>query len=146
MELILTYHINYELSTLKTAALMHDIHQLKITHQTVLNNANSVALLTKPFIDNYPYELSNSFCGDETYIRVKGKRHYLFFFFDTTKRIILSYQASPNRDTPSAISAVGDVNSKLKEVPEDLTFVVDGNPIYLCPTLFCPAWYQFPCA
>src|SRR5690625_775813 len=66
--LILTYHVNYGLSARKTAALMYDVHQLKITHQTILNYANSVALLTKPFIDHYPYELSNSFCGDETYI------------------------------------------------------------------------------
>src|SRR5690625_64258 len=129
--LILTYYVNYGLSARKTAALMYDIHQVKITHQTILNYANSVALLTKPFIDHYPYELSNSFCGDETYIRVKGKWHYLFIFFDAAKKIILSYHASPNRNTPSAIKAIGDVLTKLKEIPEDLMFVVDGNPIYI---------------
>src|SRR5690625_3787137 len=129
--LILTYYVNYGLSARKTAALMFDIHQVKITHQTILNYANSVALLTKPFIDHYPYELSNSFCGDETYIRVKGKWHYLFFFFDAVKKIILSYRASPKRDTPAAIKAMGDVITKLKEIPKDLTFVVDGNPIYI---------------
>ena len=129
--LILTYHVNYGLSARKTAALMYDVHQVKITHQTILNYANSVALLTKPFIDHYPYELSNEFCGDETYIRVQGKWHYLFFFFDAVKKIILSYHVSPNRDTPSAIKSLGDVITKLKEVPPDLRFVVDGNPIYL---------------
>ena len=129
--LILTYYVNYGLSARKTAALMYDIHQVRITHQTILNYANSVTLLTKPFIDHYPYELSDSFCGDETYIRVKGKWHYLFFFFDTVKKVILSYHASPNRDTPSAIKAIGDVLIKFKEIPKDLTFVVDGNPIYI---------------
>ena len=78
--LILTYHVNYGLSARKTAALMYDVHGVKISHQTILNYMNSVALITKPFVDHYPYELSNSFCGDETYIRVKGKWHYLFFF------------------------------------------------------------------
>src|SRR5690625_4648434 len=129
--LILTYHVNYGLSARKTAALMYDVHQVKITHQTILNYANSVALVTKPFIDHYPYDLSNSFCGDETYIRVKGKWHYLFFFFDAIKKVILSYHVSPNRDTPSAIKAIGDVLTKLKEIPKELTFVVDGNPIYI---------------
>src|SRR5699024_6888917 len=80
--LILTYHVNYGLSARKTAALMYDIHQVRITHQSSLNYANSVALLATPFIDHYPYELSNSFCGDEAYIRVKGKWHYLFLFFE----------------------------------------------------------------
>lgn len=129
--LILTYLVNYGLPARKTAALMFDVHQVKISHQTILNYANSVALLTKPFVDHYPYELSNSFCGDETYIRVQGKWHYLFFFFDTAKKIILSYHVSPNRDTPSAIKALGDVITKLKTIPEDLMFVVDGNPIYI---------------
>lgn len=129
--LILTYYVNYGLSARKTAALMYDVHSVKISHQTILNYANSVALMTKPFIDHYPYELSNSFCGDETYIRVKGRWHYLFFFFDAVKKIILSYPVSPNRDTPSAIKAIGDVLMKFKKIPEDLMFVVDGNPIYI---------------
>src|SRR5690625_58450 len=129
--LILTYHVNYSIPARKTAALMYDIHNVTISHQTILNYANSVALITKPFVDHYPYELSNSFCGDETYIRVKGKWHYLFFFFDAVKKIILSYPVSPNRDTPSAIKALGDVFKKFKEIPKDLMFVVDGNPIYI---------------
>lgn len=38
---------------------------------------------------------------------------------------------SPNRDTPSAIKAIDEVLLKFKEIPKELTFVVDGNPIYL---------------
>jgi len=129
--LILTYHVNYGLSARKTAALMYDVHQVKVSHQTILNYMNSVALVTKPFVDHYPYELSNSICGDETYIRVKGRWHYLFFFFDAVKKIILSYPVSPNRDTLSAIKALDSVFQKYKEIPEDLTVVVDGNPIYM---------------
>src|SRR5690606_6766958 len=34
--LILTYYVNYGLSARKTAALMYDVHQLKISHQTIL--------------------------------------------------------------------------------------------------------------
>lgn len=129
--LILTYHVNYGLSARKTAALMKDVHGLDISHQSILNYENSVALLLKPYVDRYPYELSDQFCGDETYIRVGGRWHYLFFFFDTVKKIILSYPVSPNRDTPTAILAIDEVLMKFKEIPEDLTFVVDGNPIYL---------------
>jgi len=43
--LILTYHVNYGISARKTAALMKDVHGLKVSHQTVLNYANSVACL-----------------------------------------------------------------------------------------------------
>jgi len=129
--LILTYHVNYGLSARKTAALMKDVHGVPISHQSILNYENSVALLLKPYVDHYPYELSDQFCGDETYIKVNGRWHYLFFFFDAVKKIILSYPVSPNRDTVSAIRAIDEALWKMKEIPEDLTFVVDGNPIYL---------------
>ncbi|MEB6551540.1 transposase, partial [Heyndrickxia sporothermodurans] len=33
--------------------------------------------------------------------------------------------------TASAIQAINDVLLKMEEIPENLTFVVDGNPIYL---------------
>ncbi|AZR74311.1 transposase [Anoxybacter fermentans] len=128
--LILTYYVNYGLSSRNTASLMEDIHGIKISHQTVLNYAESVACLIKPFVDHYPYQLSNSFCGDETYIKVDAKWQYIFFFFDAVKKIILSYRVSPNKDTLSAIKAIDDVLSKLKTIPDNLSFVVDGNPIY----------------
>ena len=129
--LILTYHISYGLSARKTAALMKDVHNVSISHQTILNYERAAALYLKPFVDHYPYELSDQFCGDETYIRVQGRWHYIFFFFDAVKKIILSYTVSPNRDTVSAIQAIDEVLVKLKTIPEKLTFVVDGNPIYL---------------
>lgn len=140
--LILTYHVNYGLSARRTAALMKDIHGVNISHQTILNYEQSVSHMVKPFVDNFPYDLSDQFCGDETYIRVNGRWHYLFFFFDAVKKVILSYPVSPNRDTATAIKAIDQVLLKLKEDKykdkdeneddsENLTFVVDGNPIYL---------------
>ncbi|KZE96561.1 hypothetical protein AVP43_01420 [Geobacillus stearothermophilus] len=51
--------------------------------------------------------------------------------FDAVKKIVLSYRVSPNRDTLSAIKAIDDVLRKLPSIPDDLSFVVDGNPIYL---------------
>ena len=129
--LILTYHVNYGLSARQTAALMKDVHGVSISHQSILNYENSVSVLLKPFVDYFPYELSDQFCGDETYIRVNGRWHYLFFFFDAVKKIILSYPISPNRDTQTAIKAIDEVLVKLRELPDNLNFVVDGNPIYL---------------
>ena len=129
--LILTYHVNYGMSSRKTAGVMKDVHGVSISHQTIINYANRVALIVKPFIDHFPYELSGSFCGDETYIRVKGRWHYLFFMLDAVKKIVLSYRVSPHRDTLSAIRAMDDILQKLPSIPEALSLVVDGNPIYL---------------
>ena len=57
-------------------------------------------------------------------------------FFDAVKKIILAYPVSRNRDTQAAILAIDEVLTKFKEVPEDLTIVVDGNPIYLLAQQF----------
>jgi len=129
--LILTYHINYGLPLRKTAALMFDVHGVKISHQSIANYCNAVAPRVKPFIDHFHYELSDSFCGDETYIKVGGRWHYIFFFFDAVKKVILSYRVRKNRDYQSAILAINDVLVKLKEIPKNLNLITDGNPIYL---------------
>ena len=129
--LILTYSINYGLSARKTASILYDVHGLKISHQTVINYRNMVSFVIKPFLDNYPYEISSDIAADETYIRVNGKWNYIFFYIDTIRKTILSYYTSPHRDTESCIIATDYVLSKFKEIPEDLSFTTDGNPIYL---------------
>jgi len=84
--LVLTYYANYGISARKVAGIMKDIHNIHISHQTVLNYVDAVSKYIKPYIDNYPYKLSNSPCGDETYLKIKGKWQYLFFFFDAVKK------------------------------------------------------------
>lgn len=129
--LILTYHVNFGLSTRMTAALMREVHGVSVSHQSVSNNADAVATNIKPFIDNYKYDLSGSICGDETYIKVLGKWHYVFFIFDAVKKIILSYPVSANHDVKAAIYALDEALSKFDKLPEDLTLIFDGNPIYM---------------
>ena len=120
----------------KDTALMKDVHGVDISHQSILNYWEHVALLLKPYVDHYPYEISDQFCGDETYIRVGGRWRYLFFFFDAVKRSFSGLSVSRNRDSQAAILAIDEVLTKFTEVPEDLTIVVDGNPIYLLAQQF----------
>jgi len=134
--LILTYHINYGIPLRKTAALMFDVHNVRVSHQTISNYCNAVAPRLKPFVDGFDYQLTDQICGDETYIKVKGRWHYIFFFFDAVKKIILSYRVQKNRDYQSAIQAINDVLVKFKEIPEKLNMITDGNPIYLLAQQF----------
>jgi transposase-like protein/transcription elongation factor Elf1 len=129
--LILTYNVNFGMSSRQTAALMREVHGINISHQSVLNYADAVARNIKPFIDNYKYDPTGSICGDETYIKVNGKWHYIFFIFDAVKKTIISYPVSPKRDTITAIKALDSALSKFDTIPEDLTLIFDGNPIYL---------------
>lgn len=55
----------------------HKVLGLVLTHY--VNYASKVSKLIKPLVDNYPYQLTNTLSGDETYIKVRGKNQYVFF-------------------------------------------------------------------
>lgn len=134
--LILSYYVNYGISAAKTAALMYDIHGIKISKQTILNYAQAVAANVRPFLDNYLYQLSSQLVGDETYLRVKGKWHYLFYFYDVNKKIILADYVTPKRTTESACIVIYQVLKKYQVIPANLRFTVDDNPIYRVARLY----------
>lgn len=128
--LVLTYYINYGLSLRKTALILNEIHDIKISYQTVANYAQAASHLLYPWMDNFKHDLNAYQCADETYAKVLGKKAYVFFMCDVKKKIITSYRIYMKRDTFSAIDAFYSVLRKFKEIPENLEFVVDGNPIY----------------
>lgn len=135
--LVLTYYVNYGLSSRKTALILKEVHGLKISHQTVLNYANAVSIIIRPLIDNYPYQIRNVLCGDETYIKVRGRNHYVFFWSDPVTKVITSYTIYNKRDAECACKSIVDALRHYNgNLPEDLTLITDGNPIYNAAQLF----------
>lgn len=128
--LCLTYHVNYNLSYRQTASILNDIHEIKISYKTVENYCKSVSSMVHPLLEFYPYELTDKNAADETYIKIKGVTHYIFFFFDAVKKIITSYRVYAKRNTLSALEACYSTLSKYSSIPESLQFITDGNPIY----------------
>ena len=134
--LILTYYVNYGLSSRKTAQILEEIHDIKISYQTVINYAEAAAQLVENLNENYKYDLSNTITGDETYIKVSGKTNYVFFFSDTIKKIITSYRIYANRDTLCAVKSLYQTFKKFKPFPNDLKIITDANPIYNAAQVF----------
>lgn len=134
--LVLSYYINYGMSSRKVSNIMRDVHGVRISHQTVRNYAQAVSGLVKDMVDFYPYDLSHVQAGDETYVHIMGKNNYVFFFSDPIKKIITSYYIFSTRDTKNAVISMWNVMRKFKEFPEDLSFITDGNPIYNAAQLF----------
>src|SRR5690554_4123633 len=128
--LCLTYHVNYGLSYRKTAAIMNDIHEVKISYKTIENYCKAAASIVHHVLEFYPYDLSDTIAADETYIKVEGKTNYIFFFFDSIKKIITSYRVFDKRDSLAAIKATHSTLIKYNELPETLKMIFDGNPIY----------------
>lgn len=134
--LVLTYYVNYGLSSRKTALILKEIHDIDISHQTVVNYAEAVASRTEYLNENYKYDLSDHISLDETYIKVKGKTSYVFFASDTKNKIITSSRIFANRTTKNAITTIYGSINKYKTVPENLVLITDGNPIYKAAQVF----------
>ena len=128
--LCLTYHVNYGLSYRQTASILHDINGVNISYKTVENYCKAVSPLVHPILEYYPYKLTDTNAADETYIKIKGKTNYIFFFFDAIKKIITSYRVFEKRNSLSAIQASYSTLIKYNELPKSLQFITDGNPIY----------------
>lgn len=128
--LCLTYHVNYGMSYRQTAALLRDVHEVYISYKTVENYCKAVSTIVHPVLEFYPYDLSDTLAADETYIKVFGKTKYIFFYFDSIKKIITSYRVFDKRDSLSSIKVCFSTLSKYDKLPDSLKVISDGNPIY----------------
>lgn len=131
MGLCLTYHVNLKLSTRQTSHALKEIHNINISHTMVANYAITAASVIKPFIDNFDYKPSNILSADETYIKVKGIKHYVWLIMDACKKSILGYQVSDNRAVGPCILAMRMAFKKFRTFPgKALKFVADGYSAY----------------
>lgn len=131
MGLCLTYHVNLGLSTRATARALWEIHQVKISHVMVSKYAKTAAAIVKPFVDDFDYKPTNYLSADETYIKVKGVRYYVWFIMDALKKSIIGYQVSNTRSIGPCILAMRMAFAKFKKFPGlDLKFVADGYSVY----------------
>lgn len=130
MGLCLSYKINLGLSLRKTAQALKDIHGITISHQQVANYCKTAAICIKPFVDNYDYNVGNAFAADETYIKIKGVKSYIWFIMDAAKRSIIGYQVSDNRGVGPCIMAMRMAFKHLSELPKKFKFIADGYSAY----------------
>lgn len=130
MGLCLTYKVNLGLSLRKTAEALKEIHGIHISHQQVANYCKTAAVCIKPFTDNYDYNVGRAFTADETYIKIRGVKGYVWFIMDAAKRAIIGYQISDNRGVGPCILAMRMAFRHLKELPKDFRFIADGYSAY----------------
>lgn len=130
MSLCLTMRVNLGLSLRKTARALKDLYGIQISHQQVANYCKTAALCVKPFVDNYDYKTGSTFTADETYIKVRGIKGYVWLIMDAAKRSIIGYQTSDNRGVGPCILAMRMAFRNLKKLPEGFRFIADGYSAY----------------
>lgn len=131
MGLCLTLHVNLGLSLRKTSRALKDLYGLNISHQQVANYAKTAAIVIKPFTDHYDYQPGPHLTADETYIKVRGIKGYVWFILDAARRSIIGYQVSDNRSVGPCILAMRMALRHFKEkLPKDFKFIADGYSAY----------------
>ena len=130
MGLCLTYSVNLGLSLRKTALALKEIHGVDISHTMVANYLKTAAGVIKPFVDNYDYDRSDTFIADETYIKVKGVKGFIWFIMDAVSRAVIGYRLSDNRGVGPCILAMRMAFAKIKRLPDNFRFIADGYSAY----------------
>ncbi len=138
LALVLTYAVNCNLSSRNTAKALREIHGVSISHTHVQNYVRASAAVLKPFVDTYDYNPSHHLTADETYVKVKGVKGYIWFIMDACSRSILAYKLSSSRATGACIMAMRSAFDKYKVFPQNIIkFIADGYPAYKL------AWSEF---
>ena len=150
MSLCLTMRVNLGLSLRKTAQALKDLYGIQISHQQVANYCKTAALCVKPFVDNYDYKTGSTFTADETYIKVRGIKGYVWLIMDAAKRSIIGYQTSDNRGVGPCILAMRMAFRNLKKLPEHFRFIADASSfttnMAMILNLRSPRFSAFPTA
>jgi transposase-like protein len=127
--LILTFYVSFAMSARKTALILRSVFGIKVSYQTVLNYAAAAAILCHSFNLKNKGPIDSILPGDETYIKVMGKHHYIFFFISAINHKITAYHFADNRGVQPAIIAM---NESIRTATPDqkIILVTDGNPSY----------------
>ncbi len=127
--LVLSFYVSFALSARKTSALLKQMFNLDVSRQTVLNYASSAAYYCHQFNMAHKGPIDNLSAGDETYIKIRGKNHYVWFFISSESRVISAYHISDNRCAISAITAIKEA-IRTASPEQSLVIITDGNPSY----------------
>ena len=130
MSLCLTLHVNLSLSLRKTSQALKDLYNISISHQQIANYCKTAAICVKPFVDHYNYNPGTILTADETYIKIRGIKGYIWFIMDAASRSILGYQVSDNRSVGPCILAMRMAFKHFKELPKNFKFIADGYSAY----------------
>lgn len=130
MSLCLTFHVNLGLSLRKTSQALEDLYNIRVSHTMVANYCKTAAVVIKPFVDHYAYNKSDSFIADETYIKVKGVKGYIWFIMDAVSKSIIGYRVSDNRSVGPCILAMRMAFKGIKRLSSSFQFIADGYSAY----------------
>ena len=127
--LVLAFYVSFALSARKTALVLRSVFGISISYQSVLNYAAAAAFYCHSFNLTHKGSIDQISAGDEAYIKVIGKQHYVFFFISSENRKITAYHVADTRET---LPAIITMNEAIRTAHQNqvIILVTDGNPSY----------------
>ena len=127
--LVLAFYVSFALSARKTALVLRSVFGISISYQSVLNYAAAAAFYCHSFNLKHKGSIDEISAGDEAYIKVMGKQHYVFFFISSENLKITAYHVADSRETLPAIIAMNEA-IRTADPDQTIILVTDGNPSY----------------
>ena len=127
--LVLTFYVSFALSARKTAQVLRKVFTVPISYQTVLNYAAAAAFYCQSFNATHKGPIDEISAGDEAYIKILGKQHYVFLFISSRSLKITAYHVASSRETLPAIIAMHEA-VRTAAANQTVILVTDGNPSY----------------
>lgn len=130
--LVLAFYISFALSARKTAYMLNSVFNIPISYQTVLNYVQAAAFYAHRF--NMLHKVNNDMgeflVADETYIKIGGKEHYVWFVISASEHSVTAYHLSGSRDTRQAVAAIKEAIRTAKP-HQKIYLVTDGLSSYI---------------
>ncbi len=131
VSMVLTYFVNIGLSSRQTREALLRIHGIKVSHQTIINYANSAASLICDFVDQNSPKPKGIVAGDETYIIVENRMQYTWFNIEASTKALCGFNLSGTRGTAPCLALQYNTYGAPEDDPEkQFKYVADGLPSY----------------
>ena len=72
-----------------------NLYGFRVSQQSRLPTTVRLSKTCKAFVDHYDYHPGSAFVADETYIKVRGIKSYIWFIMDAVSRSIIGYWHPP---------------------------------------------------
>ena len=92
---------------------------------------HTASAVVSQFTLDYDYKPTNYLAADETYVKVKGAKHYVWLVMDAIKKSIVGHSVSDTRALEPCMLALRRAFAHFSAFPgKALKFIADGYSVY----------------
>ena len=101
---------------------------VKVCHRTVYNWIQKYVRLMRDYVETLTPNVSDTWAGDEIYLKVRGNMKYLFSLMDSESRLIIAQEVAETKEKHDARVLFFRAKRLMGKTPKKL--ITDGLPSY----------------